>query len=561
MHSKRKLSTVPTSFASRITTYLNLNFLLLLGLILLFAAFWRLYRLDSPKNYIFDEVYHSVTAKLIARNDVRAYEWWNEPIEPNTAVDWLHPPLAKYTQALSMLIFGENPFGWRFSAAVFGVLTVATTAKLSLLLFKNKPLSLLAALLVALDGLMLVQSRIAMNDIHVTFFVSLTLIVYIKYRQRLMSLSTTPHRIMDSFNWLSLAGLCAGLAMGTKWSGIFVLFAIWLFEGVRVLTPLLLNHSSELSAGERFKRFFSQVLSRIGPLLVLPFLVYVLSYSHMFLQGKTLVCLGDKVIQGQCYGRQDSSWWVELLKKINPSKSVYWESLEARGGHKRLISHFSELHHQIWWYQSTLKATHPFQSKPYQWFLNLRPVWMHITTHSENMVSNIYSVGNSMLFWTADFAVLLTIVIIITNLFLGHANDFKLSSTEVMLEAKRSSTPKIFSDTLNPMFFLLTSYFIMWLPWQLSPRIMFFNHYAPAVPLLCIFLAYWLHRLWSYVPEDLTLEELKAYESRFTLSQALVMIVLGLILINFFLWLPHWTNVPMDRKFVDAIYFALPSWK
>src|SRR5438105_1782547 len=83
------------------------GFIVALILILLFATIGRFYRLSLPSVYYFDEVYHALTAKLIARNDVRAYEWWNEPVEPNTAVDWLHPPLAKYTQALSMKVFGE----------------------------------------------------------------------------------------------------------------------------------------------------------------------------------------------------------------------------------------------------------------------------------------------------------------------------------------------------------------------------------------------------------------------------------------------------------------------
>src|SRR5258708_3911057 len=150
---------------------LKKNYWFLLSLIVIFAFISRVYRLNLPKEYIFDEVYHAVTAKLIRRNDPRAYEWWNPPLEPDTAVDWLHPPLAKYTQALGMDLFGENSFGWRISSAVFGTLVIIATAFLADELFKSKKIALLSAFLAACDGLLLTQSRIAMNDIHVTFFI------------------------------------------------------------------------------------------------------------------------------------------------------------------------------------------------------------------------------------------------------------------------------------------------------------------------------------------------------------------------------------------------------
>lgn len=88
--------------------------------ILAFAYLTRMYQLNIPERYMFDEVYHAVTSKLIAQNDPRAFEWWNPPPEPDTAVDWLHPPIAKYTQAFFILIFGDNSFGWRYSSVLFG---------------------------------------------------------------------------------------------------------------------------------------------------------------------------------------------------------------------------------------------------------------------------------------------------------------------------------------------------------------------------------------------------------------------------------------------------------
>jgi len=196
----------------------------LLLTILAFSFFTRVYRLHLPEKYMFDEVYHAVTAKLIVDNDIRAYEFHNPPPEPNTAVDWLHPPLAKYTQALSMKIFGKNSFGWRFSSAIFGVLAVYLTARFAFNLFRDKGLSLLAALIVSLDGLVLTMSRIAMNDIHVTVFILMALNFYTIY--------VNSNR--KKWKLLILASLSTGLAIGTKWSGAFALLIIGFLEAINI---------------------------------------------------------------------------------------------------------------------------------------------------------------------------------------------------------------------------------------------------------------------------------------------------------------------------------------
>ena len=283
--------------------------------ILFFSFAVRVYRLNVPERYIFDEVYHAVTAKLIARNDTRAFEWWNPPVEPETAVDWLHPPLAKYTQALSMKIFGETSFGWRLSSAVFGVGVIYLTYRLARELFAEGEndaagewLAVLAAGLASLDGLLLVQSRIAMNDIHVTFFILLTLIFYQRY------IKTS----RQSLRLLIATGLSGGLAMGTKWSGVFALAMVGLFE-----LEALIETGWQLFKTKKYRPLVRLVIKRSlilsAYLIVLPAVVYILSYSLMFWQGK--------------------GW-----------------------------SHFMELHRQIWWYQTSLTATHTYQSRPWQWW-------------------------------------------------------------------------------------------------------------------------------------------------------------------------------------------------
>ncbi len=521
----------------------------LLGLIIAFAFLTRIYQVGRIQSYIFDEVYHAVTAKLISHNDPRAYEWWNAPPEPNTAVDWLHPPLAKYTQAGAMLLFGETPFGWRISSVIFGTLVILATALLADELFHDKRISLLAAGLAATDGLLLVQSRIAMNDIHVTFFILLTLTMYLKYRR-------SESRVF----FLFLAGLCAGLATASKWSGVFALGTILFFEAISVLQKIfssITTYRDEIylkkhltastmrsSMGNIFRvartpevlrTNINTIITHAGRVLLflifLPACIYILSYVHMFIQGKSLVCEEDFAQQGSCYCEQTNSWWVEDLKKISPQNSIQFEALEARGGCKRLISHFSELHKEIWWYQTSLKATHQYQSRPWQWFLDARPVWMYVEYKGDKL-GNIYAQGNPILFWVGDLAILLSIAAIIKRVIDQEGN-----------------TPKTWG-----LRFLLVSYFAVWIFWQFSPRIMFFYHYTPAVPLLAINLAYWLVKLQN-IQEGFVFGKYTL-----TFGRALLYLFLFALVITFVIFYPNWTGIPMPIDFVEKVYFFLPSW-
>ncbi len=430
---------------------------LVIAAILAFSFVTRIWQLHLPTGYVFDEVYHSVTAKLIARNDPQAFEWWNPPIEPNTAVDWLHPPFAKYTQAMGMLLLGENSLGWRISSVFFGVAVIWLTYKLALELFKSEALAATAAGLASLDGLLLVMSRIAMNDIHVTFCILGTLWLYLRHRRKLAPL------------WQ--VGLFAGLAMGTKWSGLFVLIFVWMWEVQRVLSWWLNTTATKRHKAFAYVRDIAKkVITRLLCLVVLPLAIYFMSYSLMFIQGKDL-------------------------------------------------HHLYALHQQIWWYQTGLSATHTYQSRPAEWFFNWRPVWFYVS-YGDDTIGNIYAFGNPALQWFGVISVV------------GSVG---------FLAWKWLHHPRKLLDFL-PLTVLLVAYFSVWLPWVASPRIMFYYHYTPAVPLLSIIVAYWLVEMWK-----------KGLKS---VSIAVVLVCL----LAFGVWYPNWTAIKVPTAFAQAVYFILPNW-
>ena len=206
-----------------------------ISLIIAFALILRLWRLNLPKGYIFDEVYYAKNANSLIRNGV-------ELNAQGQAEFIVHPPLGKWLIGIGIKVFGNDEFGWRISAAVIGTLSVVLIYLITKELFKSVFLSNIAAALMAFDGLALVMSRVALLDIFLIFFILLAFYFLIK-------------------NDLWLSGVAIGLAAATKWSAIFLIpFFILLTINYLQIEPI-------------------KWLKRAAQFIFLPSLVYLLSWS------------------------------------------------------------------------------------------------------------------------------------------------------------------------------------------------------------------------------------------------------------------------------------------
>jgi dolichyl-phosphate-mannose--protein O-mannosyl transferase len=183
--------------------------------VLAFAALTRFINLGRPGELVFDEVYYVDGARDFLASGVE--------LDKGAAEFIVHPPVGKWAIALGIQIFGDTPFGWRFSAALVGLLSVALIFFITRKLFHSYFLSLTAALLISFDGLHLVMSRTALLDIFLSFFILLAFYLLITDR-------------------LWLAGIVMGLALGTKWSALYVLAALGLYLLIRdrkfLVTPI-----------------------------------------------------------------------------------------------------------------------------------------------------------------------------------------------------------------------------------------------------------------------------------------------------------------------------------
>lgn len=133
-----------------------------------------------------------------------------------------HGPVGKMLIGLGMLPFQHNDsFGWRFSAAVAGIIITALTMLVAYKLFKNHAISAFSGLFVAIDTLNIAMSRIAYLDIFVTLFFMLSLLITIKIIQK----------DKDKILLYILLGVTVGLGGAVKWSMFFTALPlfIWLF--------------------------------------------------------------------------------------------------------------------------------------------------------------------------------------------------------------------------------------------------------------------------------------------------------------------------------------------
>ena len=211
-------------------------------LILGFALTLRLWRLNQPKGYIFDEIYYAKNAASLI----------NDGVELNAQGDAefvVHPPLGKWLIGLGIKAFGDNEFGWRISAALVGSASVLLIFMITKSLFNSLFLSNTAAALMSLDGLHLVMSRVALLDIFLMFFILFAF-----------------YLILQNNLWLS--GVVIGVAGATKWSAFF-------------LIPLLILLTINFS-----KFHWSTLVRRIGQYILTPLGIYFISWSGWIFNSK-----------------------------------------------------------------------------------------------------------------------------------------------------------------------------------------------------------------------------------------------------------------------------------
>ncbi|HEV8488608.1 MAG TPA: phospholipid carrier-dependent glycosyltransferase [Candidatus Limnocylindrales bacterium] len=115
---------------------------------------------------------------------------------------------------------GSHAFAWRLPGVLAGVGMAALLYLLTRILFRRRAVAVLVACLTVLDGMLFVQSRIAMNDAYVGLFIIAAYALF-------AALWTGTWRWRGAF-WVGMPaiGLLLGLALASKWVAAYAIGAL-----------------------------------------------------------------------------------------------------------------------------------------------------------------------------------------------------------------------------------------------------------------------------------------------------------------------------------------------
>ena len=383
----------------------------------LLAAFLRLWRLDFPKAFLFDETYYAKDAwSLVHHGYVTGYVGdANQKIlagdlhglwtsEPSMVV---HPEVGKWLIGLAELATGMTPFGWRLAPAIAGSLMVLVMIRLTRRVTGSTLLGLVAGVLMCFDGLQLVLSRLALLDIFEAFFVLCAVSCLVAdrdwFRARLAR-SDAGDVVPSSWGprvlwrpWLLLAGLWWGLAIGTKWSAVFPMAAFGLLFWAW-------SAGARRSFGVR-RSLLKSALVDAAPAVVyvvaLPLLVYVATWTGWLMHAN--------VYEQHLSHTQYGPYWGRYLEHdAHGFFPELWQSL-------RSLWHY---HHDVYTFHTKFlnDSTHVYQSNPLGWLVLNRPVGVDAqlniahgaqgcgATGSETCLRQVILLGTPVLWWFSTIA-------------------------------------------------------------------------------------------------------------------------------------------------------------
>ncbi|HEY6058919.1 MAG TPA: phospholipid carrier-dependent glycosyltransferase, partial [Candidatus Limnocylindrales bacterium] len=119
--------------------------------------------------------------------------------------------------AVAEVDIGRHAFAWRLPGVLAGALTLGLLYLLARILFRRRSVGVLVGLLALADGMLFVQSRIAMNDVYVGLFIVAAYALF-------AAVWTGAWRWRGAF-WVAMPviGFLLGLALASKWVAAYAI--------------------------------------------------------------------------------------------------------------------------------------------------------------------------------------------------------------------------------------------------------------------------------------------------------------------------------------------------
>lgn len=353
---------------------------------MLLAAGLRFWHLGTPHAVVFDETYYVKDAWALLNF---GYEVDSVPSANDLMLDGdsdifngdpsyvVHPPFGKWVIALGQWAFGLNPFGWRFMVALLGVIAVVMVHRISRRLFKNELAAWLAGVFMAIDGMAIVMSRTALLDQTLMFTVLAGFGAIVLDRDWLRAKLINEERVWFR-PWLVVGAVFFGLAIATKWSGLWHLV-------IGGLLVIFFTARTRISLGQYrpwLRAIWQDTMPWLLPVMIIVLGVYLLTWSGWFLSDDAW----------------NRNWAIE-----NPDKQNFLPPA---------LRSLLEYHISAWNFHTNLTSPHSYQSNPWSWPLQLRPTSFYFESYESGQpgcasgpcASEVIPLGNPLIWWAGTAA-------------------------------------------------------------------------------------------------------------------------------------------------------------
>ncbi|MGG6293286.1 phospholipid carrier-dependent glycosyltransferase [Leptolyngbya sp. AN02str] len=480
--------------------------------------FWGLGRFNT---LVFDEVYYANFASkfLQGRQEFGG-----------------HPPLSTYLIAGGIWISEQLGWGseatrngltglyistvsYRWLNALTGAWIPLVVGAIAFQLTHRRTYALIAALLMALDGMFLVESRYALNNVYLVLF---GLLGHLGLLIALNRVSAPQGKSRSLLFPLVLSGVGFGASIGIKWNGAgFVLGAIalwvlaWIVKWVRpqlLDRPALPMAATDATAEARLDSEPSQWRS---PLAALPQLKL------------WQVALTFGVIPAITYYVS----WLPYAA-LNPEVSVWEWQGQVLSYHERVGG----------------MDAHPYCSRWLSWLWMIRPVaYFYQTAHAPGepspivgpplpneagrIIYDVHAMGNPPLWWASTLAIAVVLGLVV----LRGGQAIARSRGDGHAIAPFAATG--FPVSVHPLTWVWTAVFlcINWganfLPWAKVTRCTFIYHYMGSLVFAILAIALLV---------DGWLDSLRGWHRVVALTTVLV------VALGFIFWLPLFLGLPIS---------------
>ncbi len=508
-----------------------------MGAIFLVSLGLRFWQLSQFNSLVFDEVYYAkfASAFLQGKQDFGG-----------------HPPLSTYLVAGGIWLaerwrWGDqtlrnsltgldlSTFSYRWLNAGTGALIPLVVGAIAFQLTQRRGYALIAALFAAVDGIFLVESRYALNNIYLVLLGLLGHWLLLLALARL-GMQRSDKRAIASTVYLVLSGVAFGGAIAIKWNGVAFLaaaYGIWIAAwviwwagqwavqraGQRAPGAAAIpGEPAETANQSTVSPLVSPLakLTRIQPITgvlsfaVVPFVVYWLS-------------------------------WLPYMQ-LDPSTSFWGWQAKITDYHSRVGG----------------MDVHPYCSPWYSWFLMVRPVAYFYKTAKDlgevvpgsdpsQVIYDVHAMGNPFLWWFSTLAMVLLII------GLGaQVRQWLQQVAKVQVEEgdrPMATRPPLAAFQPNPLYswtalYLSISWIANWILWVRVTRCTFLYHYMGASIFSLLGLALVIHS-WLQRPER--------WQRRAGIA------AIAIIVAAFLFWLPLYLGLPISSTALQLRRW-FPSW-